>query len=76
MNDRRTVEMEEIFSGEIRSYTVGPEIAGQRLDRYLSDQEPEISRSYLQKLIREGNVLLDGKPERPARSFPAALKSS
>ena len=54
--------MEEIFSGEIRSYTVGPEIAGQRLDRYLSDQEPEISRSYLQKLIREGNVLLDGKP--------------
>ena len=62
MNDRRTVEMEEIFSGEIRSYTVGPEIAGQRLDRYLSDREPEISRSYLQKLIREGNVLLDGKP--------------
>jgi len=62
MNDRRTVEMEEIFSGEIRSYTVGSEIAGQRLDRYLSDQEPEISRSYLQKLIREGNVLLDGKP--------------
>ena len=62
MNDRRTVEMEESFSGAIRSYTVGPEIAGQRLDRYLSDQEPEISRSYLQKLIREGNVLLDGKP--------------
>lgn len=62
MNDRRTVEMEAIFSGEIRSYTVGPEIAGQRLDRYLSDREPEISRSYLQKLIREGNVLLDGKP--------------
>ena len=60
MNDRRTVEMEEIFAWEIRSYTVGSEIAGQRLDRYLSDREPEISRSYLQKLIREGNVLLDG----------------
>ena len=35
---------------------------GQRLDRYLAEQEPEISRSYLQKLIREGCVLADGKP--------------
>lgn len=32
-----------------------------RLDKFLSEQFPEQSRSYLQKLIRDGNVLIDGK---------------
>ena len=45
-----------------KCYEAGPQEAGQRLDRYLAEQEPEISRSYLQKLIREGCVLADGKP--------------
>ncbi|MDO4261589.1 MAG: RluA family pseudouridine synthase [Eubacteriales bacterium] len=33
---------------------------GQRLDRFLDELLPEQSRSYLQKLIREGNVLVNG----------------
>ena len=45
-----------------KCYEAGPQESGQRLDRYLAEQEPEISRSYLQKLIREGCVLADGKP--------------
>ena len=45
-----------------KCYEAGPQEAGQRLDRYLAEQEPEISRSYLQKLIREGCVLADGNP--------------
>ena len=36
--------------------------SGERLDAFLSRALPEISRSAAQKLIAEGNVLLDGKP--------------
>ena len=35
--------------------------AGLRIDRYLSEQQPELSRSYVQKLIKDGNVLVAGK---------------
>lgn len=32
-----------------------------RLDKYLTEQFPEQTRSYLQKLIKEGSVLVNGK---------------
>ena len=32
-----------------------------RLDKYLADQFPEQTRSYLQKLIKDGEVLVNGK---------------
>lgn len=35
---------------------------GLRVDKYLSDQLPDVSRSYLQKIIKEGQVLAEGKP--------------
>jgi 23S rRNA pseudouridine1911/1915/1917 synthase len=34
----------------------------ERLDRFLAEQLPEMSRSQLKKLIEEGQVLLDGAP--------------
>ena len=39
-----------------------PEYTGQRVDRQLSELMPELSRSYIQKLLKEGMVLADGKP--------------
>lgn len=36
--------------------------AGCRLDAWLSDNFEELSRSYLQKLIRDGNILIGDKP--------------
>ena len=41
-----------------------PQHKGQRLDRYLADQRPELSRSRLQKLIVEGAVCINGKTTR------------
>lgn len=38
------------------------EPGGLRIDRYLSEQLPEISRSYLQKVIKDGGVLVSGSP--------------
>ena len=36
--------------------------SGERLDAFLTRAVPELSRSAVQKLIAEGNVLLNGKP--------------
>lgn len=44
--------IQEIFAGEG---------AGIRIDRYLSEQCEELSRSYLQKLLKDGGVLVNGK---------------
>lgn len=35
--------------------------AGIRIDRYLSDQCEELSRSYLQKLLKDGGISVNGK---------------
>ena len=34
---------------------------GYRLDKYLSEAIPELSRSYLQRVIKESGILVDGK---------------
>lgn len=39
---------------------------GKRLDLFLSEQLSDVSRSRLQRLIREGYVLLNGRPSKPA----------
>jgi len=40
--------------------------AGLRLDRFLSEAFPNLSRSYVQKLIETGAVTVDGKSSKPA----------
>ena len=38
---------------------------GERIDRYLAEAMPDRSRSYLQKLIKEGNITVNGQPVKP-----------
>ncbi len=45
-----------------QEFVVAPEDAGVRIDRYLSGQCQDISRSYLQKLLKEQSVLVEEKP--------------
>ena len=40
--------------------------ASQRLDRFLADAVPNLSRSQAQRLIREGRVTLAGVPAKPS----------
>lgn len=47
-----------------RTWVVPEEARGERLDRWLSGQLPELSRARIQKLIREGRVRLDGETAR------------
>lgn len=48
--------------GETRSFTIGPEEAGQRLDRYLVQSLQGVSRTAVQQWIADGAVLVNGRP--------------
>lgn len=49
------------------------EAGGHRLDRYLADVLPDLSRSRLQQLIRAGRVTLDGQPARCSTLVAAGM---
>ncbi len=52
-------------------YTVSPEEAGVRLDHYLAAKLPELSRSRVQALIKEGHARLEGNAVKPSEKVRA-----
>lgn len=54
------------LSDSAHELTVPAEDAGQRLDRFLAVRMPDCSRAYLQRLIEDARILLNGKPARVA----------
>ena len=42
-------------------YIVDENMVDMRIDKYLSINNPDLSRSYIQKLIKDNNVLVDGE---------------
>ncbi len=55
-------EGEAQVASELRPFVVDASGHGERLDRVLAQQVPEFSRSYLQQLIADGAVQLEGRP--------------
>jgi 23S rRNA pseudouridine1911/1915/1917 synthase len=51
---------------DARTIAVSPEAAGQRLDHYLATQLEGVSRSRVQLLLDQGDVLVDGVRVKPA----------
>lgn len=49
-------------NSEVRHDEVPVDLQGWRLDRALAHLVPDFSRNYLQQLIEQGDVLLDGQP--------------
>jgi 23S rRNA pseudouridine1911/1915/1917 synthase len=47
-------------NGHVENFRVDAENAGQRLDRYLASQLPQLSRTRVQELIEQGRVRLEG----------------
>ncbi|GAW92606.1 RluA family pseudouridine synthase [Calderihabitans maritimus] len=50
---------------EIREYRIETEQAGERIDRFLAARSPDLSRSWIQRLIREQKVTVDGETVKP-----------
>jgi 23S rRNA pseudouridine1911/1915/1917 synthase len=47
--------------GDKTEFLITQEEAGKRLDQILAQRQPKMTRSYLQKLVRDGAVLLNGR---------------
>ncbi|MBI3450946.1 MAG: RluA family pseudouridine synthase [Acidobacteria bacterium] len=52
-------------------FVVEPADDGARLDRFLASRLPSMSRAFLQRLTRDGHVLVDDRASRPAQSVRA-----
>lgn len=50
------------MNDEIMDFYVEDEEGGIRIDRYLADNQEDLTRSYIQKLIADGRVLVNEKP--------------
>ena len=50
------------MTGEEETYyfIIDQDEAGERIDRFLADKMPDLTRSFIQKLIKDGCVLVNG----------------
>ncbi len=53
-------------------FTIGTDAAGRRLDQFLADQYPALSRATLQRAIEAEFVLVNGLPAKPSTRLKAA----
>src|SRR5215467_11096492 len=58
-------------AGTIEKFHAGREDAGARLDRFLAERLPEVSRTRVQELIRDGRVIVDGRAARASHKVEA-----
>ena len=60
---------------EILNYQVSDGQSGIRIDRYLSEMNEELSRSYIQKLLKEQKITVNGSTVKPTTKFRKEMKS-
>ncbi|HET9399364.1 MAG TPA: RluA family pseudouridine synthase [Candidatus Acidoferrales bacterium] len=56
-------------AGKIEKIRAGPQDVGVRLDRFLAERLPELSRTRVQELIREGRVIVGGHTARASQKI-------
>ena len=61
-------------AGGVVGHEAAPADEGLRLDRFCALRHPEVSRSRLAVLIREGRVTLDGRAARPSEAVSAGAR--
>lgn len=57
-----------------QTLTTRSEDAGRRLDLFLAERVPELSRTRIQELVREGRVHIDGRPAKASHRISPAEK--
>lgn len=50
-----------------RTFVVSDQSAGARLDRFLAEQLPDLSRSLIQRIVERGGVVIDGQVARASQ---------
>ena len=55
-------------------FIVDEELFDIRIDRYLSELLPDVSRSFIQKLLKDNEILLNDKPVKANYKVQPAIK--
>jgi 23S rRNA pseudouridine1911/1915/1917 synthase len=63
------LELDDDAEDGIRTFTADPAAANLRLDQYLAQALPDISRARVQLLIEAGQVRVDGNPAKPKQKL-------
>jgi len=63
--------MNATTSPSIRTAQFNSHVSDVRLDKYLTEVLPQFSRAYLQRLIRQGHVLIDGQTAKASQKLRA-----
>jgi 23S rRNA pseudouridine1911/1915/1917 synthase len=63
------IELEDDAEDGIRTFTADPAAANLRLDQYLAQAIPDISRARVQLLIENAQVRVDGHPAKPKQKL-------
>ncbi|MEO6983015.1 MAG: RluA family pseudouridine synthase, partial [Edaphobacter sp.] len=63
------LELDDEAEEGIRTFTADPAAANLRLDQYLAQAIPDISRARVQLLIEAGQVRVDGHPAKPKQKL-------
>jgi 23S rRNA pseudouridine1911/1915/1917 synthase len=63
--------MNATTSPSIKTAQFNSHVSGVRLDKYLTEVLPQFSRAYLQRLIRQGHVLIDGQTAKASQKLRA-----
>ena len=68
--------VEELSANETESTVVdiSETLTNERLDRYLTTKLSNVSRGSIQRLLREGNILVNGKKAKPTQHPVAGQK--
>ena len=59
---------------EILNYMVSDGQSGIRIDRYLSEKNEELSRSYIQKLLKEQKITVNGSMVKQIIKYSLKMK--
>ena len=55
----------------VQTLVVGPDEAGMRVDRFLSARFPQLAFTHIQRIVRKGELRLDGKRAKPNERLEA-----
>jgi 23S rRNA pseudouridine1911/1915/1917 synthase len=56
---------------DAHAFVVDADAAGARLDRFLAERLPDLSRARIQAVIDDGGVLVEGRPAKPSQRLKA-----
>ncbi|MBO9708311.1 MAG: RluA family pseudouridine synthase [Caulobacter sp.] len=73
--DAQDLDVRDLTGGETLRVEIGPDLAGQRLDKALALAAPSLSRARLQALMAEGQVLRQGADGSPAPVTSGSAKA-